>query len=306
MDEHMRESELTAGEVLNTERGRLSDIVENAAREPAAFWLDGKRTTMTTVEYTVREREHTDRKELIGAKLRVEVVPPREKFVMEPRVLFLDLHEDRHDFVTAYMTNGLRVEAELVEPSVYSAVMGYATERWEKSRQPKQVAETMMQFQCSEEGTLFYYQNSEHGRTVDARTMVENCPLCRGVVEYTGRRYPAVDERAKITDAPAAEDDAGHDEAPCPQDDGSDVGMHCSCWRDEHGQCCKCGELRPDHKRTRCANVTDEDAPLHCLCWMMGRGQCCVCEVPESAILEEDARKMEREAAQRILMGGQK
>lgn len=57
----------------------------------------------------------------------------------------------------------------------------------------------LVQFQCEREGTLFYYQNAEHGRTLDVTKMVEYCPLCGSKrVSATGRTYAMVEEGYRI------------------------------------------------------------------------------------------------------------
>lgn len=53
---------------------------------------------------------------------------------------------------------------------------------------------TLWQFQCQKEGTLFYYQ---HG--LRPWHLVNYCPLCGWAdVEFTGRKYAGVDEDRRI------------------------------------------------------------------------------------------------------------
>ena len=66
----------------------------------------------------------------------------------------------------------------------------------------------LYQYQCQEEGTLFYYQHSM--KPVPAH-IVEFCPVCGTAdVAPTGRTYPPVDEHLPINPAPD-QDQPGQD-----------------------------------------------------------------------------------------------
>ena len=60
----------------------------------------------------------------------------------------------------------------------------------------------LYQYQCQEEGTLFYYQERNPWTP---HHLVDFCPVCGTAdVAPTGRVYPAVDERAPpVRDEPA-------------------------------------------------------------------------------------------------------
>lgn len=56
----------------------------------------------------------------------------------------------------------------------------------------------LYEFQCSRDGTLFYYQSGNPVQYI--RDLAAKCPLCSGKAKLTGREYPDAEQARKLVE----------------------------------------------------------------------------------------------------------